>query len=157
MSMSSRIQFGCLIAIVSCLGLQASAQSLFGSGTKSISPFYRNGVIGISLNHDQSQRHDFFSYNSMTFNQEQVVSMYQEDGNQDMIYFVSPDGVTQYISYGPTSPMNLNQLFAPKRDSFNPYGVKNPIEGVITGVLNLVYNRRLDLFRNRKKISGRLN
>ena len=149
--MNWRMKFGSLIAILGCLSLEASAQNLFGSGTKQVSPFYRNGIIGIAINHDQSLRHDFFSYNPITFNQEQVVSMYREDGNQDMIYFVNPDGVTQYISYGTTSPMNLNRLFAPKRDSFNPYGVKNPIEGVITGVLNLVFNRRLELFRSRKK------
>ena len=114
-------------------------------------PFYRHGEIGIAIKRGHTIRHDLFGYNSIKFKQEQVVSMYQEQGNQDMIYYINPDGVTQYISYGSTSHTNLNHLFAPRRDSFNPYGVKNPLEGVVTGVLKMVFTGRFDWLNNRKK------
>lgn len=135
----------CLLLLVwNSLSVPLQAQYLFESSKGgTLVPFYRNGVIGIALTRNQRNRHDVIGYNSTTYNQEQVVSMHQEESNQDMIYYINPDGVTQYISYGSTSPANLNHLFTPKRDSFNPYGVKNPLEGVVTGVLKMVFTRRL--------------
>ncbi len=150
--MKFRIIVGFLMATLFVPWGSAMAQNQLGwAKDENMVPYYRGGVIGIALSHDQSVRFDSFSYNSLSFNQEQVISMYLDEGNQDMIYYINQDGVTQHVSYGSTSSLNLNQLRTPKRDSFNPYGVKNPIEAVVTGVLNVVFNRRFDLFRNNRK------
>ena len=143
----------CLVLLAwNCMTVQLQAQNLLESSKDgTLLPYYSNGVIGIALRRDLTIRHDLFGYNSIKFNQEQVVSMHQEHGNQDLIYYINSDGVTQYISYGSTSHTNLNHLFTPRRDSFNPYGVKNPLEGVVTGVLKMVFTGRFDWLNNRKK------
>ena len=55
--------------VASCM--ICSAQSL-GTGKVKASPFYRNGMFGISLNSQVPTRNNLFTYKPMKFNQEQV-------------------------------------------------------------------------------------
>jgi len=98
---------------------------------------YIDGGIGVQFNRNFEATSDTYAYNTPEYQSRYIVAMYRENLNQDAVYYIDEHGNTEYVVFSSTSHVNQNQLI-PKRDSFNPYGARTPLEGIATGILNVL-------------------
>lgn len=96
--------------------------------------------IKLSLLNNRTYRHSALWYYPTSFKNEHVISTVQSNNLIDDIYYLNSKGDLQYRSLAVTAPMN-RLLDSQRYDSFNPTGATSLGEGIVQGLMNMLFNQ----------------
>ena len=105
-------------------------------------PTSQNTTPTIMMNRNFNARHTTAFYTNYKVSDLQVISVHQSNTPYDILFYVNEKGETQYKSMALSAPLNLQNNFQTRYDSFNPYGSREIGEAVLTGFLNTLFNKR---------------